>query len=553
VLLNLWQQLVAELMVKGDGLVWGAEWLYKVVLLMAELTIQQIFTLAVRHQEAGRLREADQLCRQILAREPKHAESLHLLGAIAHRVGKDDIAEDLIRRSIAIKPDRVVAHSNLGSILKYKGQVVEAVSEYRRAIELDPADASIDSNLVYTMLFHPGYDSKAIAEELRRWNQRHAQPLGKFVQAHSNDRSADRRLRIGYVSPDFRDHVIGRNLLPMFQHHDRKKFEIVCYSQVLRPDAATGQFRGKADGWRSILGISDEKVAEQIRTDRIDILVDLALHMAKNRLLVFARKPAPVQVTFAGYPGSTGLETMDYRLTDPYLDPPGLDDEFYSEKSYRLPHSFWCYDPLGAGVAVNALPAQTQGHITFGCLSNFCKVNEPVVRLWARVLKTVDRSRMVILCPEGNHRQRLLDLLQREGIDSDRIELVAQLPRIKYLELYHRIDVGLDGFPYNGHSTSLDSFWMGVPVVTLVGKTVVGRAGVSQLSNLGLTELIANAADEYVRIAGELAGDLPRLAELRGTLRQRMEASPLMDAAGFTRGIEAAYRQMWRTWCETPA
>ncbi len=301
--------------------------------------------------------------------------------------------------------------------------------------------------------------------------------------------------------------------------------------------------------WRNIVGLSDEQIAKQIREDRIDILVDLALHMGKNRLLVFARKPAPIQATFAGYPGSTGLETIDYRLTDPYLDPPGLNDQFYSEKSFRLPHTFWCYDPLGANVAVNALPAHSHGHITFGCLSNFCKVNDPVLKLWAQVLKAVDRSRMVILAPEGSHRQRLLDLLQREEIAPDRIEFVTQRPRVPYLELYHRIDVGLDTLPYNGHSTSLDSFWMGVPVITLVGKTVVGRAGVSQLTNLGLTELIANTPQEYVRLAAELAGDLPRLAELRRTLRPRMQSSPLMDAAGFARDIEAAYRQMWRTWC----
>ena len=271
--------------------------------------------------------------------------------------------------------------------------------------------------------------------------------------------------------------------------------------------------------------------------------------MANNRLAVFARQPAPVQTTFAGYPGSTGLDTIAYRLTDPYLDPPGLNDSFYSETSIRLPDTFWCYDPLVTELAVNALPAESQGHITFGCLNNFCKVNEQVLRLWARILKTVDRSRLMVLCPEGSHRQSLLDLLQREEINSDRIELMAHRPRRQYLELYHRIDVGLDTFPYNGHTTSLDSFWMGVPVITLVGQTVVGRAGLSQLTNLGLKELVAQTPEQYIQIATDLAGDLPRLAELRRTLRPRMQASPLMDAPRFARNIEAAYRQMWRNWC----
>jgi len=302
--------------------------------------------------------------------------------------------------------------------------------------------------------------------------------------------------------------------------------------------------------WRSTVELSDAKAAAQIRDDQIDILVDLKLHTGGNRLLTFAQKPAPVQATWLGYPGTTGMDTMDYRLTDSYLDPPGLGDANYSERSIRLPDTFWCYDPLNSEPAVNALPCLEKRFVTFGCLNNFCKENEPLQRLWAQVLKRIPGSRLMLLCPEGSHRQPLLDLLQREGISPDRIELIAFRPRPQYLELYHRIDVGLDTFPYNGHTTSLDSFWMGVPVVTLVGQTVVGRAGLSQLTNLDLPEFIARTPEQYVQIATDLANDLPRLAQLRRTLRDRMQASPLMDAPRFARNIEAAYRQMWRTWCE---
>jgi predicted O-linked N-acetylglucosamine transferase (SPINDLY family) len=214
-----------------------------------------------------------------------------------------------------------------------------------------------------------------------------------------------------------------------------------------------------------------------------------------------------------------------------------------------LPDTFWCYEPLVTQLEINPLPAQTDAHVTFGCLNSFCKVNEQVLRLWAQVVKTVDRSRLMILCPEGSHRQPLLEVLQREGISPDRIELIAGRPRLQYLELYHRIDVGLDTFPYNGHTTSLDSFWMGVPVVTLVGQTVVGRAGLSQSTNVGLPELVAQTQEHYVKVATDLARDLPRLAELRRTLRARMEASPLMDAPRFARNVESAYRSMWTTWC----
>ena len=298
------------------------------------------------------------------------------------------------------------------------------------------------------------------------------------------------------------------------------------------------------------MGLADEQFAAQVREDKIDILVDLALHMARNRLPVFARKPAPVQVTFAGYPGSTGLRAIDYRLSDPYLDPPGMDESIYSEQTVRLPHSFWCYDPLDcADLPVNVLPAESNRFLTFGCLNSFSKINDAVLRLWARVLHAVPASRLLLLAPEGSHRQHALDVLGQESIARERIEFVAHQPRQKYLELYHRIDLGLDTLPYNGHTTSLDSFWMGVPVVTLVGQTIVGRAGLSQLMNLQLPELITQTPEEYVQVATDLAADLPRLSELRGTLRARMEQSPVMDASRFARDIEAAYRQMWQHWC----
>jgi predicted O-linked N-acetylglucosamine transferase (SPINDLY family) len=271
--------------------------------------------------------------------------------------------------------------------------------------------------------------------------------------------------------------------------------------------------------------------------------------MAGNRLLVFARRPAPLQVTFIGYPGSTGLSTMDYRLTDPHLDPPGRFDRSYSEQSIRLPDSFWCYDPLDREPAVSSLPASEKSFVTFGCLNNFCKVNSAVLKLWAQVLVTVDGSRLMLLAPEGQHRQDVQGLLAAEGIAAERVTFAAPQRRPQYLRYYHSMDIGLDTFPYNGHTTSLDSFWMGVPVVTLVGETVVGRAGLSQLTNLGLPELIAYAPAQFVEIATQLARDLGRLSDLRSTLRERMQASPLMNAPLFARNVEAAYREMWRRWC----
>jgi predicted O-linked N-acetylglucosamine transferase (SPINDLY family) len=357
-------------------------------------------------------------------------------------------------------------------------------------------------------------------------------------------------LRIGYVSPDFRNHVDAYFTIPLLCNHDHEKHEIFCYANVPNPDAVTQRMRGYADVWRSTVGLSDEQVAELVRRDQIDILVDLELHAAKNRLLMFARKPAPVQVAWLGYPGSSGLSTIDYRLTDPYLDPPGLLDEFYSEESVRLPDTFWCYDPLNEEPPVNGLPALQNGVITFGCLNNFCKINDGCLSLWAKVLQKVRQSRLLLRAPRGQVRDWVISVLQKEGIEEGRIELVESTPRPQYLKTYHRIDLGLDPVPCSGHTTSLDAFWMGVPTVTLLGQTAMGRAGFSQLCNLGLSELAAETPEQYVEVVARFASDLDGLQKLRASLRNRMRRSPLMDGRRFARHIEQAYRQMWHRWCQ---
>jgi len=279
--------------------------------------------------------------------------------------------------------------------------------------------------------------------------------------------------------------------------------------------------------------------------------VDLSLHMAHNRLLVMARKPAPVQINWLGYPGTTGLTAVDYRLTDPFLDPPPVgttdeSDRFHSEASYRLPHTFWCYDPLAVDPPVNALPAKRTGQFTFGCLNNFCKVNEGTLRLWAAVMRAAPKSKLLLLAPLGA-RQRVLEILRRNGIAESRVDFVDRAPRARYLAGFQRIDLGLDTMPYNGHTTTLDSMWMGVPVVTLVGSSPVGRAGWSQLNNLGLQGQYAAATEAgFVQLAAAACDHPAELAGLRATLRDRLIHSPLCDGAAFARGMETAYRTMWR-------
>jgi predicted O-linked N-acetylglucosamine transferase (SPINDLY family) len=283
-----------------------------------------------------------------------------------------------------------------------------------------------------------------------------------------------------------------------------------------------------------------------VRQDQIDILIDLSLHSAGHRLLVFARKPAPVQVTYLGYCSTSGLDTIDYRISDLYLDPPEANNECFSEKTIYLPRTYWCYQPEADAPQVTPLPAQSARRTTFGCLNDLGKVTQPTLNLWGDLLRAVPGSQLLIYAPQGEHRQRI-----GAQIDPDRVQFVAHLPLQEYLATYNQIDIGLDPFPFNGGTTTCDALWMGVPVVSLVGTRPVSRAGLSILSNVGLPELVARSEDDYVKIAVELANDLPRLSELRSSLRQRMLASPLTDARQFARDIEAAYRQMWQAWCTT--
>ena len=408
------------------------------------------------------------------------------------------------------------------------GRMEEALVAYRRAVELCPESPSFHSNLADALHFHPDADTDPhlLSAAHQDWYERHAAPLARFIRPHANDPDPERRLRVGYVSADFRNHVVGRNLLPLMREHDHRPMEIFCYSQVARPDAFTDRFASYADSWRNIGRVEDEQAAELIRSDGIDILVDFSLHMGGNRLLLFARKPAPVQATFAGYPGGTGLPTIDWRLTDPYLDPPGEDgaecsppETPYVEGSFRLPDSFWCYDPQTMEWDPDAaaepspepgpLPALDNGYVTFGCLNNFCKVNDAVLELWSRVLQAVPRSRLAVLVPPGATRQRVQEKLGCQGVAGERLDFVRYQGHQQYLAEFRRIDVSLDTLPYNGHTTSLDSLWMGVPVVSLAGKLAISRAGLSILSNVGLPELVAYTPEKYVSLAAGLAADLP--------------------------------------------
>jgi predicted O-linked N-acetylglucosamine transferase (SPINDLY family) len=504
-------------------------------------------------QQNDQLQEAAACYCRALEIDPSLAKAHTNLGTIFRVQRRLDEAERAHRRAIALEPNLAEAWNHLGMIVKDQGKLEECIACFRRAIAIQPGLLAAHSNLLYMLPFCEGHDAAAIYEENRLFDELHARPLAKFIQPHGNDRSADRKLRIGYVSASFHTHATSFFTASLLAAHDHEQFEIFCYADVRYPDSVTNSLRSSADHWRNTTGLSPRQLAECVRGDKIDILVDLTMHMNNNRILTFAFKPAPVQVCWAAYPGTTGLATIDYRFTDPFLDPPGQNDAFYSEESYWLPDTFWCYDPQTSELQVNSLPAPENGYVTFGSLNTFCKNNDTTWKRWARVLKAVDRSRLTVLAEEGSHREHALDVLEREGIGRERVSFVGPRPRLEYLRLYQSIDIGLDTLPSNGHTTSFDAYWMGVPVVTLVGKTPVGRAGLSQLSNLGLTELVANTPDEYVSIAASLANDWERLGRLRQTLRNRLQTSPLMNAERFARGVEKGYRMFWQRWCSSKA
>jgi predicted O-linked N-acetylglucosamine transferase (SPINDLY family) len=360
-------------------------------------------------------------------------------------------------------------------------------------------------------------------------------------------------LRIGYVSPDFRRHPVGYFMRPIFAHHDPEQVEVFVYSDLLRGDIVTEFFRSHAHTWRDTHALTDEELAEQIRADEIDILIDLTLHMAHSRLLTFARKPAPVQATYLGYAHGTGLAAMDYKLTDRYLDPPGMNEAFHTETLVRLPtETNFCCEPEPGAPEVGELPARAKGYVTFSSTNTLMKINAKVIETWCQILQQVPGARLLLTATalaSPATQERVRARFTAHGIAADRIEIGNLAGVESGFSALAQADIALDTFPYNGGTTTANALWMGLPVITLAGQSPISRQGVSFLSNLRLTELIARSREQYVSIAVDLARDLDRLAALRAGMRERMLASPIMDGAGFVLGLEGIYRAMWSAYC----
>lgn len=457
-----------------------------------------------------------------------------------------DQSETLLKRTLTLRPNHSTALNNLGCLYQKQGQIPLAIEHFKQVLSLDPTNKIALSNILFSMCYADGMSPEAIAAEHFSLSNRYF----PWVDNHNetSSRKDDAPLRIGYVSGDFGWHPVMSFLEPILLNHDTESFQIFCYSNRSTPDATTRRLQGLKVTWREIYGSSANDVAEVMRCDGIDILVDLSGHTYGNRMDVCQLKPAPILVTWLGYPHSTGMQQFDYYISDPICDPPGMTEHYYSEKVWRLPKVFCCYIPPLEFPVISQSPHNIQGHITFGSFNNLAKVSDTVIGLWADILLCVPQSRLLLKSASlggASTRQQILNRFAEYGISQERLLLEAHTQKsLDHLAMYAQVDIALDTYPYHGTTTTCEALWMGVPVVTLTGLTHVSRVGVSFLTAIGCPELIAETASDYVKIAATLAGDSGRLCHYREKLRAMMATSPLMNAAELTTSVELAYRQM---------
>jgi protein O-GlcNAc transferase len=502
--------------------------------------------LGIAYEGAGHLPDAEATYRSALRSRPGFVDALNNLGNTLKKLGRLREAEQAHRDALRHRPAHAVTHAALGGVALDQGDLDAALKYYWRAASLRPNDAAAHSDLLFWLLHHPRYTARQLFDAHRTWDQRHARPLAGNTRPPDNDRTADRPLRVGYVSPDFREHTVARFFEPLLANHDPRRVLPVCYSDVARPDDVTQRLRGCAAEWRDTAGLSHEALASLIRQDKIDVLVDLTGHMAGNRLLTFARRPAPVQVTYLGYPHTTGLDGMDCRLTDAESDPPGA-EHYHVEKLLRLPRCAWAYRPTESPHTTEP-PAARNGFVTFGSLNRMAKISRPVATLWANVLQAVPNSRLMVLAVGGEDNPAVRRLFESVGIPPDRLRLAPTGGRNDYLKQCIEVDVALDPFPYNGMTTTCDLLWVGVPVVTLAGAEHRSRVGADLLDAVGLSDLVAASEEEFCRAAASLASDLSGLSALRRTLRQRVSDSPLRREAELARAVEGMLCDAWAEW-----
>ena len=534
------------------------------------------------------MEQAGALYQKILQIEPKNVDALHLLSGVASKTGHFKSAEDLLKKAITIKSDVPEFHNNLGYVLQMQrrpaaamphyrralelnpaypnahlnlansfrllGRLDNAITHYKKALELDPGNFLSHTNYLNLMNFSSRYNRNQIFQEHVKFGEYIYKSLNPTNPGYTHTRDRTGKIRIGYISADFRTHSVAYYIEPILANHDSDNFEIFAYYNYHVKDAITQRLETFSHHWRDIQHLSDTAIAKIIHNDKIDILVDLSGHTADNRLGVFVYKPAPIQVTYLGYPNTTGISTMDYRLTDEVTDPTGTTEAFHTEKLIRLPTCFCCYQPPDSYPNVAPLPALDTGHITFGSFNNFAKVTPEVISLWARLLTVIPDARIVLKSSgldEIEQQRYIREEFAKFNISAKQITLLGNDPDTEsHLQRYGTIDIGLDPFPYNGTTTTCEALWMGVPVITLKGRDHRSRVGSSLLTAITLSEFIANSLEDYVGIARTMFSNLPYLAKLRSGLREQMQNSPLMDYATFTKQLEDTYRGIWEKWCK---
>lgn len=504
---------------------------------------------------AGLRDEALPMLLKAVEMDPEHTGAWDNLAEAAYRFGRLGEAEHFARHALTLDPGDFVAWNHLAGVYKDRGRLLEAVACFQKGILAAPGNAMIASNLVFTSIYcGQGWMPDYTAETARNFDRVHAARYWKADWAHPNRPDPERPLRIGFVSPDFRRHAVAYFVEPLWQCLDRQQFTLYAYYNQSLRDPVTDRMEKLADVWRPVLGMSDDALAEQIRADGIDILIDLAGHTAGNRLLTFARKPAPVQLTWLGYPSTTGLRAMDWLLTDSVLDPPGMTEHLLVERPWRMRDVFCVYRPHdGSPPPIDHPPFEDNGHVTFGCFNNFAKVTPQVIALWCRILRRLPSATLLLEANGLDEPTFANDVRARfaeGGVDGERLTLLGRRPEHQY-HLYNRIDIALDPFPCNGGTTTFDTLWMGVPLISLAGGHMMARMGADLLSLAGLAELVVDSEADYEALAVALAEDPARLRALRADLRARVQASPLMDAPRFARNFAEALRGMWQHWCDS--
>lgn len=501
--------------------------------------------LAAAYTGVGRKEDATRTAWKAVELNPRSSNALNNLGNALKAQGEYDQAIGCFSKAQQLDPHGFITYGNLGATLSEMGRSADALACLRKALELAPGNATTFSNYLLTLNYQPDVPRDTLFAEHQRFETQFAARLATSAAPHANDPQPERKLRIGYVSADLRDHPVAGFVEPMFATHSAENFEVYCYASHRVSDAVTERLRKYVPHWRNVAGLTDSELAERIRKDQIDILIDLSGHTAGNRLLAFARKPAPVQVSMIGYMQTTGLSAMDYRITDENMDPTGTTEAYSSEKLVRLAAGAATFRAPMDSPEVNELPALTNGYVTFASFNNLAKVTPEVIAAWAEILKTVPTSRLVVVGRSGAAVQQALT---EAGVQPERLRMVERLPMQDYLKLHQEVDIMLDTFPYNGGTTTLLAAWMGVPYVTLAGTTPVARAGTNLLRGLGLSQLSATDPIGYVYRAVTAANDLPTLAKWRAGLREKL-IPMLGDGTAHIRELEAAYRAMWRTWC----